>query len=178
MLFFVHPMSVRKVTEKVSTTTLTNSTAETLLASFTIPALSHANQGGSRAMVIGTMINAGAGAVTVTLRTKVSIGASTVTLAQTSALSLSTSASNRHWATEVQTIGTTQPTQLRVWTAAAISNPSTRSLVGNAFTLTGTNTVSVPNSTATATYKFTAQLSAASTARRVAATAGWLETIA
>lgn len=178
MVFFVSPMAVRKAGEKVSTTTLTNSTAETLLASFTVPALTHTNQGGTRSVVVGTMTNASTSAVTVTLRAKLTVGASTVTLSQTSALSLTGSTLSRHWGAEVQTIGTTFSTQLRTWSGAVITNPSSRSITTNAFALTGTNTVTVPNTTAAATLKFTAQLSAASTARRATVTAGWIETIA
>lgn len=178
MVFFVSPMSVRKAGEKFSTTTLTNSTAETLLASFAIPALTHSNQGGTRSTVIGTMTNASTSAVTVTLRTKLTVGASTVTISQSSALSLTGSALSRHWGAQVQTIGTTFSTQLRTWTSAVITAPSSRTIATDAFSLTGSNTITVPNSTATATIKFTAQLSAASTARRATVTAGWLETIA
>lgn len=178
MVFFVSPMSVRKAGEKVSTTTLTNTTAETLLASFTVPALTHTNQGGTRSIVAGTLTNNSTSAVTVTLRTKLTIGASTTTISQSSALSLAGSSLSRHWMAEVQTIGTTFSTQLRTWSAAVVTNPSSRTITTNAFSLAGTNNIVVANTTAAATLKFTAQLSAASTAKRATVTAGWIETIA
>lgn len=178
MVFFVSPMSVRKAGEKVSTTTLTNSTAETLLASFTVPALTHVNQGGTRTLVTGALTNNSTSAVTVTLRTKLTVGASTSTIFQTSALSLAGSTLPRTWMAEVQTIGTTFSTQIRTWSAAVITNPSSRTITTNALSLAGTNNITVANTTAAATLKFTAQLSAASTAHSATASAGWIETIA
>lgn len=178
LLFFLSSMAVRQAGTKVSTTTLSNSTAETTLASFTVPAMTHISQGGTRSIVVGTLTNATTGAVTVILRTKLTVGATTSTISQTSALSLSTSPSPRHWMAEVHTIGTTLSTQVRTWTGAVIANPSTRTIATNAFSLAGTNTITVPNTTAAGTLKFTAQLSLASTARQATVTAGWIETIA
>lgn len=176
-LFFVSPVAVRKVDQKVSTTTVISSTAETLLASFALPALTLVNQGGARAIVGGTIRNHVTAGGTIILRSKITIGASTVTLMESSAISLSTSANLRSWQAGVAVVGTTLSTSIRTWNEAAITSPTTRPTAPLSATLSGQKTASIPNSSASGTIKFTAKLSAASTGLSASVVAGWLETV-
>lgn len=176
-LFFISPMGVRKAAEKVSTTTVVSSTAETVLASFAVPALTMVNQGGTRAIVAGSLRNHVTAGGTVILRAKLTVGASTITLMESSGVALSTAAASRHWQAAVLVLGTTNSTSLRSWGVASITSPTTRSLAPVASDFASQNTVVVPNSSAASTLKFTAKLSASSTGLSASVMAGWLETI-
>lgn len=176
-LFFTSPVSVRKVDQKSTTTTVISSTAETLLASFALPALSLVNQGGARAVVSGTLRNHISTGATVILRAKITIGGSTVTLMDSSSVSLSTSTNSRLWEAGVALLGSTLSTSLQTWNEAMVTSPTTRPTAPLSATLSGQKTAVVPNSSMAGTIKFTAKLSAASTGLSASVVAGWLETV-
>lgn len=176
-LWFINDMSVRLYSELVTTTTLNNSTAESTLASFSVPALAFSNQGGVRAHAAGTLANA-TSTGTVTLRAKLVLGGTTMTVMESSALSLSTSTSSRSWNAETVILGTTNSTDLRSWNYAEVSTPSALASPVAAFTLSGYNGLVSPNSTASATLNFTAQFSVASTGVTATHNLGTLETLA
>lgn len=176
-LFFISPMAVRKADEIFSTITVANSTTQTTLGTLDVPSLTYSAQGASRAIVTGQIRNHVSAGATVVLRAKATVSGTTVTLFQSSALALSTSVNSRLWQAQIAIIGTTLSTQLRSWSDLQVSTPSTRQISPQAHDLNGYATISVPNSTAAVSLKFTAQLSAASTGLTASVAAGLLETI-
>lgn len=175
-LWFINDMSVRLYSELVTTTTLTNSTAESTLASFSVPALALSNQGGIRAHAAGKIRFTSTG--TVRLRAKLVLSGTTMTLMESSALPLSASTASRSWNAETVVLGTTNSTDLRSWNLAEVSTPSALASPVAAYSLSGYNSLVTPNSTAAATLNFTAQFSAASTSRTATRNLGTLETLA
>lgn len=176
-LWFTNDVSVRKYSEIVASSTMGNTASETTLATFTVPALALANQGGVRSLISGTVANA-TSTGTATIRTKLTIGASTVTLAQTSGITLSTSTKSRNWYTEVVVLGTTLSTQLRSANWTAVTAPSTLATAPSTFDGLGRATVTVPNSSASATLKTTVQFSVAHSGVVASVQSGILETLA
>lgn len=176
-VFFITPMAVRKADEITVTTTVANSTTQTILGTLDIPAMSFVSQGGAAGVVTGTIRNHVSAGATIVLRATLTIGGSTTTIMESSAIALSTSVNSRHWQLGVAVIGTTQSTALRTWGEAFITNPTTRSLAPVASNLASQRTMTVANTTTAATLKITAALSAASTGLTASLVAGWLETV-
>lgn len=177
-LFFLADMSVRRVDELRSTVTVQSTTAQTTLDTLVVPALSLTGGGAVRLTAAGTLKNATQAAGTVRVRAELVIGGSTVTLAETTAIALSTSAVGRTWQMEVGAIGSTLSTQLRAWSWMAVSAASTQATPASAWTGVGQRTVTVPNSSALADLKVTAQLSHPSTKLKLTAESMTLETLA
>lgn len=175
-LWFSNDMSVRLYSELVASATVSNSTAESTLASFSIPALALTNQGGLRTHVSGDIT--AATTATVTLRAKLIISGTTMTVLATSALPLAASTTSRSWNVESVVLGTTNSTQLRSWSYADLSSPSTLTTPPTTFTGAGYATITAPNSSASGTLNITAQFSAASTGISASRHLGTLETLA
>ena len=176
-LWFTNDMSVRLYSRLVTTTTLANSTAQTTLASFTVPALSLTNQGGVRAHFAGTLANA-TSTGTVTLRAKLVITGTTMTVLQSPPLTLSTSTSPRSWNAETVILGTTNSTDLRSWSYADLSVPSALATPASTFTGSGYKALVTPNSTAAGTLTLTAQFSVAAAGVTASRNLATLETLA
>lgn len=162
-VFFAEPMSLRKVDEKTNTTTVTNSTAETTLGSFTVPALVLFNKGAAAVSVAGTVLNDTTAATTLRLKAKLIIGGSTVTFADSTAINLPVSITPRSWGLDGMVVGTTLSTQLRTWSELRVSAPSTARVAPAAYAGYGYSQAIVPNSSNQSTITVTGQLSTAST---------------
>ena len=94
-LWFNEAMSVRLIDQSSASTTFSDSTTETTVASLTAPANSLANGGALRFLVSGSLSAVSTG--TVTWRMKGSVSGSTVTLLATSGVAVSTSTDSRTW---------------------------------------------------------------------------------
>lgn len=96
-VFFVLPVASRRLDENSTTISVTNTTAETTVATLTMPALTISSTGAARFMAAGTISNTGVAGGTVTLRAKIDDGNGATTIAETSGIVCSTSTSLRRW---------------------------------------------------------------------------------
>jgi hypothetical protein len=174
-LWFRDDMSVRLYAAKASPTTMGNSTTQTTLASFTVPAFAFSG-GGVRGVVSGT-ISAGS-TTTVTVRSKLVISGTTALVAQSSAIPLTASTSPRDFLSGVLVLGTTNSTALISHNETVLSAPSAFLTAPAVYTGTGYTRSIVPNSTAQSTLSFTLQFGHASTAISGNVSQGTLETLA
>ena len=170
-------VSVRKYAEIVASSTMGNTTAETTIASMSVPALALTNKGGIRGWAAGTVSNA-TSTGTVTLRAKLVVGGTTTTIAETSGISISTSTTPRSWMTLITVLGTTSSTALRGWSMATVSAPSTLDTPPSTYQGFGYSMPIVANSSSAGTLNFTMQLSVASTGVVASGDVAALETLA
>ena len=173
-VFFQTPMTVRKVDEKVATTTITDTTTETILASMTLPAVTLTSQGAAAMTVSGTFLNQSTATESIRLRGKIEIGGSTLTFAETTGITCSTSTSLRSWAFTAGLIGSTLSTELRSWSDITMSAPSTSLTPVSTSLYNGYGLVTVPNSSSQSIFTLSGQLSTASTDLTITANAGTL----
>lgn len=128
-------MANQKVDENSTAVTVVNDSAQTTIATMTLPALMLASTGAARMTAVGHIDKNTAG--TVTIRVKLADSASTQTVLETTAFTVADSASEHAWAMETWFLGK-QPNQNRSWGVFDVSvagargtlSPSTYSTLG------------------------------------------------
>jgi len=161
-VFFVLPVASRRLDENSTTITAVNSTAETTVATLTMPALTIASTGAARFMAAGKITNTAVAGGTVTFRAKLDDGSgSPAVVMETSGIVCSTDNNPRRWALETYLAAKITNGQ-SVWGFLDVSAPSTRATAPSAYTGVTYSTAAETDSTPI-TITITAQLSAAST---------------
>ena len=169
------PVTVRKVDENSTATSVTNTASETTIATMTLPALTLSSTGAARLSAVGT-IKSSTTVGNFTLRVKVADDSSTSTVLASSGISFSTSTSLRAWTMESWLLGK-QPNINRAWGVLDISQPGAgASLLPTTFSAFGFSTLGL-DETETWTVSITAQMSAASTALAITREVSILEGI-
>ncbi len=119
-------MANQKVDENSTAVTVVNDSAETTIATMTLPALMLASTGAARMTAVGTFDKNVAG--TYTMRVKLADSASTATVLETTAFTPANSASEHAWAMETWFLGK-QPNENRSWGVFDVSVAGTRGIM-------------------------------------------------
>lgn len=155
------PVSSRLIDSNSTAITVINSAAETVVVSVTAPALTIRNQGATRLMASGTILNTSAAAGTVTFRIKVDDGTSTSTVLATSAVSASTDNDERAWTLDAIMYANDINIQSH-WGAVDVSAASANTLAASTYSSIGYSTSALQD-IEPLNVNVTAELSAAST---------------
>jgi hypothetical protein len=172
--WYADSVTVRKVDENSTATTVSNSNSETTIASLNLPALVLSSTGAARLSVTGTVDKAVSG--TVTFRVKAADDSITTTVLATSGVDPSTSASPHPWGMEVLFLGK-QPNVNRSWgfMDVGVAKPG-GTLAPSTYSSVGFSTMGL-DETDEWTISITAQMSAASTAFSVTRQVAILEAL-
>ena len=153
-------MTVRKVDDQSSSTSVSNTVAETAIGSMALPVWGLQTTGGMRFGFGGTILNTTATA-TLTFRGKLAqTGGSTFTVLESSAIALTTSTKPRFWWCGGTVLANGTASQ-KIWGGVQITHPSTRKLAPGAYAAIGLSTAGVDQSLVVIA-SVTAQFSAAS----------------
>lgn len=160
--WYIDDVTVRKVDENSTATSVTNTASEVTIATMTLPPLTLASTGAARLSATGT-IKSSTTVGTFTVRVKMADSASTETVLATSGISLSTSTSLRPWVLEAWVLGK-QPNVNRAWGGIEVGAAgSGASLLPSTYSAVGFSTMGLDETDAW-TVSMTVQMSAASTA--------------
>ena len=172
---YTFPMASQKVDENSTAISVTNSAAETTIATLAVPALTIRSEGATRLSAAGTVSNSLVAAGTVTFRLKASVTGSTSTVLATSGIVCSTSTSSRKWALDEIMFGNDTNVQTH-WGGLDVSAASAGTLPPSTFSSVGYSTSGLAE-TEIITLRLTAQMSAASTGFSVVRESAVLEAI-
>ena len=157
--YYPGDVTVRKVDENSTAISYNSDTAETTIATLTLPALILASTGAARLSAVGTLDKNTGG--TYTIRVKAADQTSTATVLATSAFTVASDANEHAWTLEAWFLGK-QPSENRTWGVFDASVAGTRgTLSPSTFSTLGWST-STLDETEEWTITITAQMSAAS----------------
>lgn len=160
------PMTVRKVDENSTATSVTNNNTETVIASLTLPANTLTAIGAARLTAYGTIGKNSGGSETVVLRMKVADALSTSTVLATTSMNLGNSTSPHDWYWEAMFLGK-QPSVNRIggYLDISVAGPGA-TLKPSTYSSVGFSTMGLDEADQW-TVTITAQMSAASTSLSV-----------
>ena len=155
------PMANQKIDSNSTDVDITNSTSETTIADVSAPALTVRNEGATRFLASGTILNKAIAGGTVIFKVKAADTLGTTTVLATSAVVCSTDTELRKWDIEAVMYGNATNVQTH-WGSLNVSAASTATLspstfLGNGYSTSGLVETDIINVT------MTAQLSGAST---------------
>lgn len=155
------PMANQKIDSNSTDVDITNSTAEATIADVDAPPLTIRNEGATRFMASGTILNKAVAGGTVIFKVKAADSFGTTTVLATSAVVCSTDDELRKWDVEAIMFGNATNSQTH-WGSINVSAASTGTLVPSTFLGNGYSESGLVE-TDTLNVTLTAQLSGAST---------------
>ena len=169
-------MTVRKVGQLVTPTTIRDSSVENLLFELPVPAYGLETFGGIRMTAAGTILNTSASTGRITLKVKLSTSTGTTgtILAKTTTVPCTTSANSRFWMVRSDILAPSASAQTG-WTSIDITSPSTGSGLSTA-SYVGLSTAAMVE-TGVVYVKMTAELSTASTNFTLVGKSAWIESV-